>query len=233
LVLRHCRQVFFISPDERQPAIDIFGLAAERCAVVPYGTWLQEAPDATPARKLIRERHGFRSQDRLLLFFGPQSYPPNRSAVRFVVEKVMPQLEESETTAIHFLICGGGLSKEVLQEAAFQKATIHYLGFVAEIEPYIQAADLVLNPIDRGGGVKTKVIESIALGSPVLSFQSGALGVNQEVCGSKLQIVNDGDVEAFRAAILKCLAPSVTPTPDAFYDYHHWSRSIRPVLASW
>ena len=230
LIYRCCRHLFFISPDEVEPAKKVFGIPARKCKVVPFGTFHSSAPLPHPVhREKVIQKHNFSRQDRLILFFGPQSYLPNLEAVERIVRNIAPSLAEKADFSFRFLICGGGLPSSY--EWIKQAANIEYLGYVPDIEEYVLAADLVINPINSGGGVKTKLIEAIALGKTVVSSFTGALGVNPEKCGNKLVRVEDEDYSAFAQAIVDELPQANDPTPASFYEDHFWGNAIKPVLA--
>ena len=92
------------------------------------------------------------------------------------------------------------------------------------------AADLVLNPILTGGGVKTKIIEAIALGTSVVSFRTGSLGMNVEACGEKLILVDDNDVNTFAGKMLHLTQMDYSPTPESFYREYHWGAVADQVV---
>ena len=173
------------------------------------------------SRKTVLIRHNIPDEARIFLFFGPQSYQPNLEAVRIIARDIVPKLKLTARFPFRVLICGGGLPESEQDELA-QSEYIQYLGFVDQIEEYIMAADVVLNPILTGGGVKTKIIEAIAFGTTVLSFRTGGLGMNREVCGEKLRITEDNDVAGFVQEMLQEAAKGVSKTPDTFYREYYW-----------
>ncbi len=228
-VYRASDRLFFISPEDRATAIQQFSLPPEKCQVVDYGVNTGVSPvQIARARQTVAGRHGFKAEEKLILFFGPQNYKPNLDAVLRIAQRITPELKPKASLPFRILICGGGLP------ANFQYITddpvISYLGFVPDIETYIQAADIMANPVLSGGGVKTKVLESIALGTPVVSFATGVAGVDTTVCGGLLQIVADGDDAAFAATLLSGLEKGKPPTPSGFYQRYAWARTIQPVV---
>ncbi|HMN89824.1 MAG TPA: glycosyltransferase family 4 protein [Saprospiraceae bacterium] len=224
-------RVLFISPDDRAAAIPIFGLKPNHCFTVPYGTnWQAPPTDRVEARQQVQARHGYAAEERLLLFFGPQSYRPNLEAVERIIEKINPLLLQYADFPYRILICGGGLPERYQQLANYKSQHVDYLGFVKEIDPYIKAADVVLNPIVSGGGVKTKIIEAIALGATVLSTETGAKGVDADACGPKLQLVPDDDDEAFAKTLLRLQHAENQDVPAGFYTMYHWAHIIEKCL---
>ena len=229
LSFRLAQQLYFISPDDLPPAIRAFGIAAKKCSVVPYGTPHQQPPDdVTEARRAIREQHGFGEAEFLIIFFGPQSYQPNLEAVELIIHQLNPLLLEKAAFPYRFLICGGGLPKRYQGLASYPN--VEYLGFVEDIEAYVKAADVMINPVNTGGGVKTKLIEAIALGKTVVSSRTGALGVRAEACGPQLVVVDDEDYEGYCSALLRLQAAPATTTPPAFYTTYYWGNIIREML---
>ncbi len=91
------------------------------------------------------------------------------------------------------VICGKGLPNEMNNLKSYANKNIIYAGFVDDITAYFKAADIMLNPVLSGGGVKTKMIEAIAFGATVVASKTGAAGIERSVCGNKLSIVDDND----------------------------------------
>ena len=98
------------------------------------------------------------------------------------------------------LVCGKGLPDFFNDLKDYSDKNIIYAGFVDDISIYFKAADVFLNPIISGGGVKTKAIEAIAMDCTVISTEIGALGLIREACGNKLQIVAGPGLAKFQQA---------------------------------
>ena len=225
--------LFFISPDDLKAAKKIFHLNSKKCKTVPFGTYLTQAPKENPAlTEVIKQRHGIAKEDFVILFFGPQNYQPNLEAVLRIVNEIKPNLAKKAPFSFQFLICGGGLPKKYKHIKSLSKQGIQYLGYVKEIEAYIQAADLIINPINTGGGVKTKVIEAIALGKTVISSKTGAIGVDSAACQNKLLQVEDEDYPGWSKAIIEFQSKSIQTTPASFYDTYYWGNAVKNALIS-
>lgn len=230
-IYRSADHLFFISPDDLDEAIPIFRLSPEKCTVVPYGTRLIAPPnDREEARKVIINRHELTENEFVILFFGPQSYRPNLEAVERIIHHINPILQEKAKFPYRILICGGGLPKHYNNLAKYVDQHIDYLGFVKDIETYIKAADIVINPITTGGGVKTKIIEAIALGTTVVSTHTGAKGVDFEACGEKLARTDDEDYDSFAATIVAFQKGGGKNTPASFYEIYNWEKIINRLI---
>lgn len=67
----------------------------------------------------------------------------------------------------HIKIIGGGMPQKLLSKIALNH-NIEYLGFVDNPYPIIASSKGLIAPLWQGAGVKVKVIESLALGTPVI-----------------------------------------------------------------
>jgi glycosyltransferase involved in cell wall biosynthesis len=65
---------------------------------------------------------------------------------------------------LNFLIVGG------ISPRPYAEGNLIATGFVPDHRPYLQAADISLNPIQHGGGTKIKVLDGLAAGLPAVVF---------------------------------------------------------------
>lgn len=148
--------LLFISPDDQKEAIALFKLDASKCSVVNYGTYLKQPPQNKQQMKAnIVCKLNLNPACKVLLFFGPQTYAPNLEAVEIIRDRLYPALESRTLFPYEILICGGGMPADQV-DALQRYPHLHYLGFVEDIETYVTAADMMLNPILSGGGGQNK-----------------------------------------------------------------------------
>lgn len=228
-VLQRADKVFCITEDDRQWMIRRLHLQADKCIVAPYGiTQTQMPSDKLHCKNALAKRHQFDPQHALFLFNGLLNYKPNLDALKVVLEKVNPLLQEKALT-YNIIITGKRLPAELNELKAWNEAHVYYAGFVDDIDFYFKAADLFLNPVQSGGGVKTKMIEAIACGTTVISTKTGATGIELPVTGNKLIVVNDDDWNGFAEAILRT-AQQQSETPVDFYKYYNWKSIAEHVM---
>jgi glycosyltransferase involved in cell wall biosynthesis len=80
-----------------------------------------------------------------------------------------------------------------------------------------------------GGGVKTKAIDTLARGKAVLSTQTGAEGIDPMVCGNLLQVIEDGNWDAFTHAMISYLNSEEGQLPNLFYEKYSWPGIIKNI----
>ena len=230
--LRNADKIFCITEEDRQVMMNEFGIHRENTCLVTAGIDnLSDYQEKTSYQLSIKQRYGINEETRLFLFSGLLSYKPNEDAVLFIRDKLVPKLETENPFPFKIIICGKGMNPIYTNETDPKNHRIIYTGFVEDISEYIKAADLFLNPVVTGGGIKTKVIESIGFNTTVISTTSGATGVQKEVCGNKLVIVPDGDVEIFTKAIVE-FADDHSETPPSYYQYYKWENIIEQAIQS-
>ena len=101
----------------------------------------------------------------------------------------------------------------------YRDKNIIYAGFVEDITLYFKGADIFLNPVIEGGGIKTKVVEALGYNLSVISTKSGAIGIPTELTNGKLTIVEDTDWENFINSIY---AVNITSTiPQEYFEHFY------------
>lgn len=93
-------------------------------------------------------------------------------------ESIYWLLENHETIKKKVLIIGGGLPDNLLLKIN-DYSNFSYTGFVENPYPIIAASQGMLAPLFHGAGVKVKVIESLALGTPVVGTDISFEGIDQ------------------------------------------------------
>jgi glycosyltransferase involved in cell wall biosynthesis len=200
-----------------------------QCIIVPYGIEQKEPPaDKAVCKKAICEKHQLDPSLPLLFFNGALNYKPNSDALDIILKEILPRLIKNNFNT-HIIIAGRGLSEET-QSLISAKKEIIYAGFVDDINTYTKAADILLNPVVIGGGVKTKMIEALGLGTTVVSTRSGAKGIEQEQAGEKLYIADDHDWDRFTELFVEGSKKDSIQTPEKFYQQYYWGHIIAALL---
>ena len=220
---------FFITEEDKESAIKNYLLPEEKGTVVTFGIDNKKAPSADEKKEaadFIKKQYGILSSHRILLFNGDLGYAPNEEAVRIIVENIYPSLLQSHFPFAIF-ICGRNLNSHLA--ADIEKADhIIYTGFVNDIRQYFLAADIFINPVISGGGIKTKLVEALSYNCNAVSTESGATGIPAGIADKKLIIVADNDWTAFVKAIVETDTSAMISGD--FYDSFYWGNIARKAL---
>ncbi|MFT3702313.1 MAG: glycosyltransferase [Agriterribacter sp.] len=217
---------FFITEEDHQYALANFKLPEEKCAVITYGTEHAKTytfEEKQKAKLLICQTHRINPSTPLLLYSAALGYGPNLNGLDFILEKVTPSLLEHKFD-FNIIICGGGLPEKYNNLSSYHSSHITYAGFVEDISIYFKAADIFLNPISEGGGIKTKLVEALAASDTAISFQTGAIGIPQNVAGSKLLVSPDKDIHSFFKNLETALTDTPNTIPSSFFNYFYWGK---------
>lgn len=119
-----------------------------------------------------------------LVFVGNMAYAPNADSVRMIVRDILPLIPSKPV--IHFI---GNCPPDLKEEFAGNSQCV-FEGLVDDIRKSVRSAMVVLSPIAYGTGVKTKVIEGMAMHMPVVTNTLGIEGLSV-VVGRDLLMSDD------------------------------------------
>lgn len=212
---------FFKQHEDRLYAVHQFKLKSERCIDVTYGIEQKFPPSPEEkqiARKYLLEEHSIPGNHHILLFNGAFNYLPNLKGLKYIITQIHPALEKISEFEYTILLCGKDIPPEISQNKI---PRIIFAGFVPDIAVYFQGADIFLNPITEGGGIKTKLVEALGYDMDAVSTKNGATGIDPSICGNKLTVVTNTDWLAFAEAVYRA---SLTKThiPPAYFDHFYW-----------
>ena len=215
---------FFIHQQDLEYAIRSFGLHRSKCMVMTYGierNTMPSEPETLQARNAVAALHSISPTYRILLFNGAFDYKPNLDALNTLLQTINPLLAEKKDFTYRLVICGRNIPGNILN-AGYPNVSI--AGFVDDVDMYFKAADVFLNPLTEGGGIKTKLVEALAFNCNAVSTENGAIGVEPALCNGKLLIVADGDWQKFAQQVIA--ASSITTNIGSEYFQHFfWGNS--------
>ncbi len=163
----------------------------------------------------------------LVVFVGRMDYFPNQQAVLGFCREVLPQLR-SRRAAIRFQIVGADPPAHI--RALQSLPGVSVTGSVADVRPFVTKAALTVAPLEIARGTQNKILESMALGVPVVCSRQAAGGVDA-VPGDHL--LTAGSVDEYVAAILGLVEfPSKRSNLAAagrarVLSNHSWASSMR------
>ncbi|MFT3903297.1 MAG: glycosyltransferase family 4 protein [Niabella sp.] len=224
---------FFITGEDREYAIKTYKLSADKCAVVTYGIEAVEAPPVTDkeqCRSAVCKALGLTADTKLILFNGTLDYAPNRDGLDRILNEINPELLKTCPFPYKIVVCGLRLPESYDELKAYKAQHIIYKGFVEDINLYFKAADIFMNPITDGGGIKTKLVEALGANTPAVSFEAGAYGIPTAVTGNCLTVIPDGDCSGFARGIVQQLSLPKKDIPPAFFEHFSWDGIARKAV---
>lgn len=155
-LLERFDRVLVTSPLDRQALVDISPSAEhDRLVVLPNGV------DLDYFQPLATEREAS-----TIIFTGKMSYHANIAAALDLATKVMPLVWQQSPTA-RLVIAGKDPAPEL--QALASDSRIDVTGTVPDLRPYLAQATVAVTPIRYGVGIQNKVLEAMAMATPVVS----------------------------------------------------------------
>lgn len=131
-----------------------------------------------------------------LLFIGTYAHTPNRDAATWFVTKVLPLIHK-KLPDVEVTLLGSKVTSAIAKLASDK---VRVPGYVQWAEPYFYESRVFISPIRYGAGVKGKLSQALACGTPIVSTPMGIEGMslqNQKEC------MIAEDPQAFADAVVK------------------------------
>ena len=165
--------------------------------VAPRWCHVQLAPNGVDCE---RNRPGLAAHSPAgLVYNGALTYAANYDAMRYFLGDIYPLVRRdapAATVSITGRTAGVDLAGLALDE------TVRLTGYVDDIRPIVAGSAVWGVPLRQGGGTRLKILEAMALGTPVVSTTKGAEGLDV-IPGEHLLIADDP--RAFAQATVRLL----------------------------
>jgi len=139
-------------------------------------------------------------QPNQLVFNGSLTYSANYDAMRWFLTDIYPLIKALQPK-VYLTVTG---STDGVDLAALPlDESVHLTGFVEDVRLPVAEAAVAIAPIRQGGGTRLKILEAMALGTPVVATSKGAEGLDA-ADGEHLLLADTPP--AFANALLSLLA---------------------------
>jgi polysaccharide biosynthesis protein PslH len=217
----------FKTEDDMRFAMKRYQISPEKCLIVPYGITRKNIN--SDAAQLIRKRHQISDQEKILLFAGTLDYKPNASAVENIFSHIAPGLDATGMK-YRILVCGRNKRNNFSYLKKLNHPSIMNLGEVDDIDEYLAAADLFINPVQESAGIQTKNIDAVAQNCTVVCFPQSTTGIPIDPWSQKILVAQRGNWDNF-VQMIQLGLQSRTSTPEIFYQFFDWQEVIKPFIA--
>ncbi len=157
-----------------------------------------------------------------LVYNGSLTYSANYDAMRWFLAEMYPRIK-AQIPGVSLAITGS--TRGVDLDGLALDDTVRLTGFVEDVRLPVARAAVCVAPIRQGGGTRLKILEAMALGTPVVSTSKGAEGLDA-ASGEHLLIAGDPDLFARQViellgdpALRQRLAASARRLVEERYDW--------------
>jgi len=175
----------------------------------------------------------FEPQRNRLVFCAKLDYFPNEDAALYFSRVVWPQLM-ARRPELRLEIVGSRPSQNLMNLDG--KDGIRVRGFVPDVRPFLGQAWVALCPIRVKAGSQFKILEAMAMGTPVVATPISCSGLDVEPGKHLLVAETLGDFAAAVEALLDDLElrERLVRAARGFVEAHHnWDRSVEDLLATY
>ncbi len=196
--------ITMVSEPDRRATLAAIGAGGPPVAVVPNGV------DCRDRRPGLAEP----LPDRLV-YNGSLTYYANYNAVRFFLEEIFPRVRQARPQA-HLVVTGSLAGVDTAGLPLSDGVTL--TGFVEDVRLPVAQATACVVPLLDGGGTRLKVLEAMALGTPVVATSKGAEGLDvadgehllladdpQTFAARTVELLSNPDLRRRLAANARCL----------------------------
>jgi sugar transferase (PEP-CTERM/EpsH1 system associated) len=162
MLIQHAAHLLFASSRDREALVG----RSKRATVVPNGVDLDFWKRASHERGAST-----------IVFTGAMDYPPNTDAALYLIEEIMPLVQYAMPEA-RALIVGRDPPPQLAK--AGQRPGVKVTGFVDDVRPYLEQATVFAAPLRFGAGIQNKVLEAMAMETPVVASPLAADGLRTE-----------------------------------------------------
>ena len=160
--LRSFDRVLVTSEEERTRALEL--VPGARVEALPF--LLLDCEQFTPDGDVARAPN--------VVFVGFLPHTPNEEGLGWLLDHVWPLVLREEPEA-RLTVVGAGASNALL--GRMHDSGVEYRGFVEDLRALYAQSRVYVAPIFTGGGIRTKILEAMAAGVPVVCSRFAPLGI--------------------------------------------------------
>jgi sugar transferase (PEP-CTERM/EpsH1 system associated) len=136
---------------------------------------------------------------RTLIFTGAMDYYANVDGVKWFCEKIFPIIRD-RYSKVQFYIVGNNPKPEI-QKLGHNNKSINITGFVEDIRPYYNNADICVIPLRIARGIQNKVLEAMSMGKAVVTTSTAVQSI-KATSGVHLLVEDNSDKFAEAVSML-------------------------------
>ena len=205
-VLEAMQHVVVTSPRDKQAMIDLRRLFEHNLAKSDeeLGAGITVLPNGVDLDYFLPRSEPRRPQH--VVFSGKMSYHANIATALYLHRQIMPLIWQQRPEVTLTIV--GSNPPKVVQEMA-RDPRVEVTGYVDDLRDYVGQAEVMLSPMVYSVGIQNKVLEAMALGTPVVIAACAAEALNtlherdllvaesaRDFADATLRLLNDADLRA-------------------------------------
>jgi glycosyltransferase involved in cell wall biosynthesis len=171
---------------------------------------------------------------RRVVYTGSAAWAPSRDATVYLLGEVWPRVLGQVPDA-HLVVAGSGQVQAELGLAEVDPS-VRLCGALPSLGPLLHSADVFVCPVRFGGGVKSKILESLHAGCAIASTPAGVRGLPAEARQAVLVAATADDLAAAVVRLLlddRLRADAGARAARAAAGLPTWDQATRRLDAAW
>lgn len=111
-----------------------------------------------------------------LIMVSGMNWFPNRDAVLFMTQSVWPELTKVMPDARLTIV--GASPPQAVRDLCARDHRVIATGFVDDVRPYMERAQVYVCPMRDGGGTRLKILDALAMGVPIVATEMALEGID-------------------------------------------------------
>jgi glycosyltransferase involved in cell wall biosynthesis len=170
MLVERCNHTMVVIEQDREALVSLLeenwaNKAKERISVIPI------AIDADKLPPIEREANSLN-----IMTLGSLNYPPNVDGIRWFLQEVFPIIQK-QVPQVTLTIIGKSPPQDFIKAAEAQPEHIQVTGYVPELQPYMEAAALMVVPVRAGSGMRVRLLEAFSRAMPAVTTTIGLEGI--------------------------------------------------------
>jgi glycosyltransferase involved in cell wall biosynthesis len=162
----------------------------DKIYLLPNGIFVDDYVEPRPALDLGQH---------VLVFTGKMDYRPNVDAMLWFAGSILPQIRRRFPDTKLYIV---GQKPPAVLHSLSELENVEITGWVAEVQPFLNAADLYIAPLRMGAGTRLKMLEAMAAGCAVVATPVAASGLVPEAQHTLVLVENETE---FADAVIRLL----------------------------
>jgi glycosyltransferase involved in cell wall biosynthesis len=135
----------------------------------------------------------------VLVFTGKMDYRPNVDAMQWFSDAILPRIRAERPDARLYIV---GQKPHTSLQTLREDDHVEVTGWVAQVQPFLHAAQVYVAPLRMGSGTRLKILEAMAAGCAVVATTAAIAGLEREARSA--MIIADSET-AFAESVVRLL----------------------------
>lgn len=185
LACKRAEHVIAITDEDKERFIKKYQMDGNKITVIQ--PWIPVSDISPTSSEKIRG--GINGKIKVI-FHGAYRHPANYEAFKLIENYIAPEVQK-HSSEIQFILAGTDVP-------IFEKGNIKSFGYVKNLSQLLASCDIAIVPVLRGTGIRTKTLDYMAAGLPIISTRKGMEGIRigNKKCAIILNKINGEFVDA-------------------------------------